>query len=64
MNMPMGSIIHSKCYGSKTTMSEEPEFEEGNSIDLFCSLIDLSFFFKKNHQLYKSMSESEMLIQR
>lgn len=31
-------------------MSEEPELEEGNSVDLFCSFIDLSFF--KKHQLY------------
>lgn len=39
----MGSMIHSKCYSSKTATSKEPEFEEGNSVDLFCSFID---FFK------------------
>lgn len=33
-------------------MSEEPELEEGNSVDLFCSFIDLSFF-KKTPVIYK-----------
>lgn len=54
MNMPKGSIRCPECYSSnrrKEAISEKPESEEGNCVDLLCSFVDLSLFFFW-HQLY------------